>query len=140
MAGNMNPKTPQEKGYAWEEEVARAFGGKLTTGSGNRNYARLDVTGQGFVISAKHTIHKSFSVSAETMQDARSVAMGPNGVDPSIVPILAVKMEESGLEIAVVEMATLIDWLRSPPELVPPTPMQNIRAQARRNPLGLDDD
>lgn len=133
----MAERTPQQKGYDWEKEVARRFGGEETVGSGNRNYARLDVTGKGLVISAKHTIHKSFSVTGDIINDARSVTMGPNGVDPSIIPIVAVKLEPSGLEVAVLEMDELIEWLKSPPRLIEPTKTDNLRATARRNVLGL---
>jgi hypothetical protein len=71
-----------------ERELAKATGGRVTPGSGNKNQ-KGDVRLKGFVrIECKTTIHASYSVTAATLRKLDDAVVGAGEV-----PILLVELE-----------------------------------------------
>lgn len=126
----MSDRTPQQLGYDWDYEVADRIGGTRHTGSGNRPYAKLDASGNELIVSGKYVGHASFSLKEEDLDEAKRAALGPEAASSGATPILAVKFK-SGRTVAVVDLDTLMEWLRSPPELLPSTKQDQIRKTAR---------
>lgn len=50
----------QQAGYDWEEELGKDLGLKVTPGSGNQWFARMDLDDKGVVIQLKATKEDSF--------------------------------------------------------------------------------
>lgn len=131
----MTDKTPQQLGYEWEEIVADKFGASIQTGSGNRVFAPLDVSGRRFLISAKNTIHQSFSLSKKVFDEAVEKVLGTKSAGGAdTIPIVCIRFSD-GTEIAALPMDDLIDMMKAPPELIETTKQENIRATARRSSL-----
>lgn len=129
--------TPQEKGYEWEREGARLVGGQLQRGSGNRCYARLDVSGYEILWSFKHTEHASFRVSREIIDEARMATNGPEGIKPNTIDIIAYKLGDGTMR-GDLDLMQLIAWIREPPALIPATRQDQLRATAKRPPYLRD--
>lgn len=127
----MTDKTPQQLGYEWEEKVSKDFDAPIQTGSGNRVYAPLDVAGRRFLISAKNTIHQSFSLSKKVFEEAVEKTVGTKSAGGTdVIPIVAVRLGD-GTEIAVLPMEDLIALMKAPPELIESSKQDNIRHTAR---------
>lgn len=123
--------TPQDRGRQWEKDGAKLVGGRLVKGSGNSFHARGDVKNGGQIVwSFKHTIHNSFSVTRDIIEDARSMALGPMAADSSIIDVLAYKMGDGTMR-GDLDLMTLIAWIAQPPEILPATKTDSIRATAR---------
>lgn len=58
---------PYKRGVAAEKRVAKAVGGKTTPGSGNKWYARGDVTTADLHIQVKTTTRKSYALSLKEL-------------------------------------------------------------------------
>lgn len=127
----------QARGYAWDRELARRMGGRPTRGSGNRVYSRLDA-GSGLIIgSGKHTDADSFRVTAAMVDEATRAVMGPEAMQGGYQSFLAVHMglDLSGPALALVDLDTLLEWIREPPGLLQATRQDQIRATARVPPF-----
>jgi hypothetical protein len=122
--------TSQEKGADWEEVVAKLVDGKRTVGSGNRSWSVLDVNSGLLVIEAKHTNAESFRVTPQILDDIARQALGPSAGSMAS-GVLAIRVGEQKRRLAVVDLDELVGWLRSPPELLPATPNERLRATAR---------
>lgn len=127
----MSDLTTHQLAARWEQQVASDLGGRRQPGSGNRVQAKLDVRAGLLIVECKYTSAESFRVTAELLDGVRSAALGPAGPDPSVTPLLAVELGESRRRVAVVEWDVLVDWMRSPPEIVPATSRDRLRAAAR---------
>jgi hypothetical protein len=123
--------TTHQLAAQWESEIARDLGGRRQPGSGNKIQAKLDVRAGLLIVEAKDTSSESFRVTSTLLDDILSAAQGPSGVDPSITPLLAVRMGASKTHLGVVDWDTLVSWLRSPPNLIPATAQEQLRATAR---------
>lgn len=128
------PDSAQDRGRAWERELARLVGGRLQKGSGNRCYAKLDVAGRQIIWSAKHTDDLSFRLSRADFDEARQAVMGPSGIDPTIMPILGIHMGDNTM-LASLDLMELIAWIREPPEIIAPTKRDQLRATAKVPPM-----
>lgn len=126
--------TPQELGYQWDAEVARLIGGERHPGSGNRVYRKLDASVGTLIFSGKHTVHRSFSVTDDDLDEAVRAVSGPEGLKPGVVPILAVKLG-TGRKVAVLDLETLVEWLQAPPQIIEPSKQDALRATARTPPF-----
>lgn len=127
-------KTPQELGYDWDGELARLVGGERHKGSGNRVYQRLDASGFEIILSGKHTVHASFSITDGDLDEVVRGAFGPEAVKPYTIPILAVKLG-TGRKVAAMDLEQLIEWIRKPPALIPATKQDEIRSTAKVPPF-----
>ncbi len=122
--------TPQDRGRAWEREVAELVGGKLQPGSGNRVEAQLDVRGGLLLIEAKHTDAASFSLSTKVWDAVREASTGSSTASYAQT-ILALRLGASGHRLGVVDLDDLLSWIRQPPALLPATPSSELRRLAR---------
>lgn len=125
------PKTPQELGYEWEHELARLVGGRVQKGSGNLIIARGDVAGRAALLwSAKFSTHLSSPVTKVAIEDAKTMASGPEvGIAHDVV--FGYKLGDGTMR-ADLDLLQLIEWLREPPSIIPATKQDAIRATARR--------
>lgn len=114
----------------WEDDVARLYGGKRTTGSGNRSWTILDVNSGLLVIECKDSPPESFRVTPAILDDISRQALGPSA-GSAASGILAIRVGEQKRRLAVVDLDELVGWLRSPPGLIPATPNDELRARAR---------
>lgn len=124
------PKTPQELGYEWEQDLARLVGGRVQKGSGSQVHIPLDVAGHTIIWSAKHTIHNSFSVSKKIIDEARLSVQGPAAASLDRIDILAYKMGDGTMR-ADLDLLQMLAWIREPPALIPASKQDQIRATAR---------
>lgn len=122
--------TAQDRGRAWEREVAELIGGRLQPGSGNRVEAQLDVSSGLLLIECKATDAASFSLSTKVWDAVREASTGASSAS-HIQSILAVRLGASGHRLGVVDLATLVDWIREPPGLLPATHSSELRRLAR---------
>lgn len=121
---------PQRRGRDWEREVAELVGGKLQPGSGNRVEAQLDVSGGLLLIEAKYTDAASFSLSTKVWDAVREASTGSSSATYTQT-MLAVRLGASGHRLGVVDLDTLISWIRERPTLLPPAPSSELRRIAR---------
>lgn len=126
----MADKTPQELGYEWDRELARIIQGQAHKGSGNRFYQKLDASGHELVVSGKHTTHASFSITDADLDEVVRGAYGPEAIKPDVIPILAVKLG-TGRMVAALDLMQLIAWIAAPPELIPATKQDQVRATVK---------
>lgn len=122
--------TPQERGRAWEREVAELVGGKLQPGSGNRVEAQLDVSGGLLLIEAKYTDAASFSLSTKVWNAVREASTGSSSATYAQT-MLAVRLGASGHRLGIVDLDQLVSWIRQPPALLPATQASELRRLAR---------
>lgn len=101
--------TPQEQGREYERYLAKFLGGKLTPGSGNKWYARLDLGTKNIIWSAKFTTKKSFSLTKDMLREAEGAANGPGGEGGAAIPAMSVRVE--GQDYAVMRLEDLRDLL-----------------------------
>jgi len=88
---------------SFENQLAKAFSGKKTTGSGNRWYRPGDVlTSDHFLIEAKQTSKGSYSVSQKTWNKVANEALFAFRF-----PLLALQIQETNLIVLSLE-----DFLR----------------------------
>jgi hypothetical protein len=125
----------QRLGYEWEEIVAVEFDADLQTGSGNRVFAPLDVSGKRFLISAKNTVHQSFSLTKKVFDEAVEKVLGTKAAGGTdTIPLICIRLSD-GTRIAALPMDDLIDMMKAPPELIEATKIENIRHTARTSSL-----
>lgn len=126
----MAAKTPQDLGREWESELARLVGGKVQKGSGNQVHIPLDVAGHTIIWSAKHTTHASFSISKRIIDEARMSVLGPAAGALDRIDIIGYKLGDGTMR-ADLDLMEMIAWIREPPQLIPASKTDNIRATAR---------
>lgn len=122
--------TPQEKGRQWDADFAALAQGKQTKGSGNRPMWILDASFGPIVTECKWTGGESYRVTRDLLDGVFSQAFGPASASQS-EPMIALKFED-GPMLSIVRLETQLDWLRSPPEIIPATSNERLRATARR--------
>jgi hypothetical protein len=74
----------QERGLLFEKEVANLLNGKLTPGSGNKFYAKNDITAGGLSISAKSQKEFSWSQIKRYLDQSIDDSIGSGNI-----PVLA---------------------------------------------------
>lgn len=82
-------KSPQENGRLYEAYLADLLGMKTVKGSGALWYNKLDVEGNGLLISAKYTEKNSYALSAGVVQEAIAATTAVGGVGADTIPALA---------------------------------------------------
>jgi hypothetical protein len=89
----MKDKTPQEKGYEFEEKFAEALGAKPTRGSGNQWFAKMDIGGAEILWSCKHTDNESFRMAKSLMREVQDAIIGQGGIGGSTIPGMAISVD-----------------------------------------------
>lgn len=130
-------KTPQQLGYEFDHELAALIQGERHMGSGNRPHSRLDASGHTLIFSGKYVDAMSFSIKENDLDEMVRATVGPESMSAGLIPILAAKFK-SGRTIATLDLLQLLDWIRQPPDLVPSTKQDAIRATARTPPYLRD--
>ncbi len=120
----------QNRGREWEREVAALVGGKLQPGSGNRVEAQLDVSSGLLLCECKHTDAASFSLSSKVWDAVREASSGSSSATYAQT-MLAVRLGATGHRLGVVDLDTLVEWLRQPPALLSATQNSELRRLAR---------
>ena len=126
----------QERGYEWDRELARRIGGKAHKGSGNRPYQVLDASVGSLVISGKHTDAESMRLTAGVVDEATRAVLGPESAAAGRSSLIAVHFgfDMSGPALAVADLDTVLSWLKSPPQIIPASTQESVRASIRMPP------
>lgn len=124
-------ETPQDRGRALEYVIAKKFGGERVAGSGNMIGRKLDARGQDIVVSSKYTDAQSMRVSDGMIDEVARAVMGPEAAHLNVAGVLVVQIGPEGKPMAMLDLELLIDWLKTPPEIVPATKQDVVRAQAK---------
>lgn len=128
--------TSQDRGRQWDHELAGLVGGQRVKGSGNGVAFKLDVGVRGLIVfEGKHTDAESFRVTPEILDQVRNAVSGPASTYVSAEAILAIRLGVAQRRFALVELDTLIEWLKAPPEILTSTKMEGLRAGARASRL-----
>lgn len=128
---------PQERGKRFEEYVAKTTNGRRTPGSGNRPTSILDINSGLLVIECKSTLAESFRVTEKILDDIARQALGPSAGSMA-TGALAIEVGVRQRHLLLVDYEEALSWLRRPPELLPATSNERLRATARRPSLLRD--
>lgn len=120
-----------DRAREFELHVAALTGGTLQPGSGSGMLCKLDVSSGTILWEAKDTAAESFRVTTNLLDTVRAASTGSGAADGSITPVLAVRVGSERRTYAVVDLETLVGWLREPPALLPATPRERLRETAR---------
>lgn len=92
---------------------------------------KLDARGQDIVVSSKYTDAQSMRVSDGMIDEVARAVMGPEAAHLNVAGVLVVQIGPEGKPMAMLDLELLIDWLKTPPEIVPATKQDVVRAQAK---------
>lgn len=124
-------KTPQQLGFDFEEEFAGLLGSKVTPGSGNQWFAKMDI-GDGHILwSLKHTIKDTLTVNQKLINEVENAA-GAEGSMPGI----AVKV--AGEPFVMLRMEDFIKIVQEEIKIAPPS-RSEIKRKNAATPLILRD-
>lgn len=98
-------KSPQENGRLYEAYLAELLGMKTVKGSGSLWYNKLDVEGNGLLISAKYTEKNSYALSAGVVQEAIAATTAVGGVGADTIPTLILGID--GEDLVVMRLSDL---------------------------------
>ena len=84
-------RTPQQLGRDYEKDFPRRYGGRPQPASGATPRFKLDWRGGGLLASLKHTIHRSYRLTADELQEALAGAQGAGGRGE--VGVMVIKMD-----------------------------------------------
>jgi hypothetical protein len=87
----MIERTPQQLGRDYESEFSKRYGGKPQPASGATPRYKLDWRGGGLLASLKRTIHKSYRLTADELQETLAGAQGPGGRGE--IGVMAIRMD-----------------------------------------------
>lgn len=133
---NPTPGTSQDRGRVFDYELASLIGGQRVRGSGNTVYAKLDAgVGGLIVVSGKHTDAESFRVTTDMLDEAVKAVLGPEAPHSGVDSFVVVQLGEARRRVAVVDLDLLLSWIRTPPDIVPATSQETLRATTRVPPL-----
>lgn len=83
-------KSPQQLGRDYEASFSKTYGGKAQPASGATPRYKLDWRGCGLLASLKHTLHKSYRLTADELQETLAGAQGPGGRGE--IGVMAIRM------------------------------------------------
>ena len=98
-------KTPQQLGRDYEEDFARRVGGKPQPNSGAGPRYKLDWKMGSLLASLKHTVHRSYRLTADELQEALAGAQGPGGRGE--IPAMVIKMDGFPDDVLVMRVSDL---------------------------------
>lgn len=104
-------KTRKQRSKVQEKEVASALGGRVRPNSGATLYAKGDVLTPLFLVEAKTTERKSFSLTQDLLKKIESEAFA-EGKDPLMI-VRFEKMEDIPQDWAVLPLRVLRSLLQS---------------------------
>lgn len=128
-------QTAQDRGRAFDYELASLIGGRRQVGSGNQVYAKLDASNGEILVSGKHTDAESLRLTPEMMDEAVRAVLGPEAPHSGVDSFIVAQIGESRRHLAIVDLDLLLEWIKSPPAIVPATSQESLRASIRRPPL-----
>lgn len=105
-------QTPQDRGRAFESEVADDFGLERVPGSGNRLF-KLDLTAGELRLSLKHTDSASVRVDERMLQELEDATSGPGGAGAHQTGALVVRIGALDRVVAVIDWQDLVALLKS---------------------------
>jgi hypothetical protein len=130
----MTRRTPQEQGRDYEEELAARYGGRAQPNSGAGPRWKLDWKRGSLLFSAKHTVHRSFRLTAEDLHEVRAGSQGPGGRGER--GVMVVRMGGFPDDVFVVPGEVMRELLAGDPEVQssaePSRRAQKLAAAARR--------
>jgi hypothetical protein len=92
-------RTPQEKGFDFEDAFAKALGVKPQPGSGSVWWAKLDVYDTQILWSLKHTTKETFKITRGLISEVVRNVFSFGGVGPSTIPGVAVALEHDDVYV-----------------------------------------
>lgn len=131
-------KSPQQKGRDYEAEIADRFGGEVVEGSGNQPFAKLDVSGQKILLSCKHTVHESYRLTAEVVDEAIRAIDAPGGLGGDTIPGVAVGIEGEQ-DLIVLRLSDFLRIVMDDVKLATPSKGEARQQRARKPALFRDD-
>lgn len=137
MAGNPfeDRKTPQQRGYDFEDAWADLFGTSVQKGSGNLWYAKLDVPSGQMIWSLKHTDAESFRVTGDMIEEAIQAVYGPMGRGLGTIPAWAIQVGKDRRRLAMMEANDLVKLLTEGVTVRQPSKGEVKRARANMTAL-----
>jgi hypothetical protein len=132
-------RTPQELGREYEQDFARRYGGAAQPASGATPRFKLDWKMGTLLASLKHTIHRSYRLTADELQEALAGAQGPGGRGE--IPAMVIKMDGFPDDVIVMRVTDLQSALEGEVEVsfTPGKRAQKLAAAARRIPQAEPD-
>ena len=112
-------KSPQENGRLYESYLANLLGMKTVKGSGALWYNKLDVEGNGLLLSAKFTTKNSYALSAGVIQESIAATTAVGGVGADVIPALALGI--GGEDLVVMRLEDLTGLLTDNTKLFEPS-------------------
>jgi hypothetical protein len=132
-------RSPQQIGRDFEALWADRHGLRAQPGSGNLPAYPLDVGGAGILASLKHTIHRSFSVTAEMIHEMAAAARGPRSRGTQM-PVLVVKVDGVDEPVWVMLESDALSLARGEAGVEVKAPTLAQRRAAAEPVIGGDDD
>src|SRR4051794_24350323 len=83
--------TPQQLGRDYEHDLAKRYGGKAQPASGATPRFKLDWKLGSLLASLKHTLSRSYRLTAEELQEALAGAQGSGGRGE--IPVMVIRMQ-----------------------------------------------
>jgi hypothetical protein len=123
-------KTPQQRGYDFEEAWADLFGSSVQKGSGNLWYAKLDVPTGQMIWSLKHTDAESFRLTGDMIDEAVEAVYGPMGKGLGTIPAWAIQVGKARRRLVVVEAADFVKLVTEGVSIRQPSKGEVKRARA----------
>lgn len=111
----MTERTPQQLGRDYEASFAKTYGGKAQPASGATPRYKLDWKSGGLLASLKRTIHRSYRLTAEELQETLAGAQGPGGRGE--IGIMAIKMQGFPDDVFVIRGSDLRSMLEGEVEV-----------------------
>jgi hypothetical protein len=98
-------RSPQQLGRDYEAELAARVGGKAQPASGAGPKWKLDWRLGSILFSVKHTLAKSYRLSAKELQEALAGAQGPGGRGE--IPAMCIRMDGFPDDVVVMRLSDL---------------------------------
>jgi hypothetical protein len=131
----MIKRTPQQLGRDYEADFARRYGGNAQPASGAGPRHKLDWRMGTLLASLKHTIHRSYRLTAEELQEALAGAQGPGGRGE--IPAMVIKMDGFPDDVIVMRAADLRSMFEGEVEVSFAPTKRSARLAAARQRLKL---
>lgn len=124
----MKERTAQQRGYDFEKEWADVLGAKVTKGSGNQWWARMDVPDGVFLWSLKATTKKGFRLTKGLMQEVWTAIVGLGGKGEAEA---GMAIDIDGDKFVVIPAETFARLMRENVKYIKPTKADVKRASSK---------
>jgi hypothetical protein len=123
------PSEAQDLGRRFEEDFAKALGGKLTPASGAKWFARMDVEAGSCLWSLKATQLRTFPLSQRLVDEVVAATEGPGG--SGAIPALAIRIGGPAYDLVVLRRDDFIRIVEERQKFVAESRASAKREQAR---------